>query len=112
MKPDASAYKVFVIADVEDDLVEIYKYTARNDSPRKAQNLLNKLEEACLSLSQFPDRGRIPPELERVGVREFKEIHMKPYRILYQVMGRSVYIHCVLDSRRDVQDLLENRLLR
>lgn len=112
MKPDAAEYKVLVIADAEDDLVQIYEYTARNDSPRKAQNLLRKLEEACLRLSQFPERGHTPPELERVGVREFKEIHLKPYRIVYQVMGRNVYIHCVLDSRRDLQDLLENRLLR
>jgi toxin ParE1/3/4 len=45
-------------------------------------------------------------------VREYREIHFKPYRIIYQIVGRKVFIHCVLDGRRALQEVLEHRLLR
>jgi len=54
----------------------------------------------------------VPPELERVGVFEFREVHFKPYRILDEVVGARVYVHAILDRRRDLQDLLARRVLR
>ena len=60
----------------------------------------------------MPERGHIPPELERIGVFGFREIHFKPYRIVYEIERKGVFIHCVLDGRRDLQELLESRLLR
>jgi toxin ParE1/3/4 len=106
------AYEVFIVTDAEEDLYEIYNYVAIYDSVTKAENLLNKLEETCQSLSAFPIRGHLPPELERIGVLDYKEIHCKPYRIIYQIIESTVYVHCVLDGRRDLQQLLEERLLR
>jgi toxin ParE1/3/4 len=105
-------YEVFIIADAEEDLYEIYNYVAVYDSVEKAEKLLTKLEETCNSLSTFPKRGHIPPELERIAVLDYREIHYKPYRIIYQIIESVVYIHCVLDGRRDLQELLEKRLLR
>jgi len=32
--------------------------------------------------------------------------------VIYQLIGRNVFVHCVLDGRRDMQSLLERRLLR
>jgi toxin ParE1/3/4 len=52
------------------------------------------------------------PELERIGVCGYREIHFKPYRIIYQIAGQKVFIHCVLDGRRAMQEILERRLLR
>jgi toxin ParE1/3/4 len=60
----------------------------------------------------MPDRGHVPPELERIGVLEFREVFYKPYRIIYQIIGNNVYIHCILDGRRDMQDILQQRVLR
>ncbi len=105
-------YQVHIISEAEDDLFEIYQYVSKNDSVSRAEKLLDKLEEACLSLSELPNRGHIPPELERVGVYEYLEIHYKPYRIIYQILSNRVFIHCVLDGRRDLQELLQKRLLR
>lgn len=53
-----------------------------------------------------------PPELERIGVTDYREVHFKPYRLIYQIIGKKVFVHCVLDWRRDSQELLERRLLR
>ncbi len=101
-----------LIQEAEDDLFDIYGYILNNDSPAHAEYVLLKLQEACVSLDEMPERGHIPPELERIGITEFKEIHFKPYRIIYEIEKKTVFIHCILDGRRDVQDLLERRLLR
>ena len=105
-------YEVFFIEDAEEDIFEIYNYVAFNDSIGKADILFEKLQETCLSLENYPDRGHLPPELERINVREFSEIHFKPYRIIYQIRDKKVFIHCVLDGRRNLQDILQDRLLR
>lgn len=105
-------FSVHIIADAEQDILDIYRYVVRNDSKEKADRLLDNLEKTISKLSATPERGHYPPELERIGVREYREIFFKPYRIIYQVIKSDVYVHCVLDGRRDLQDLLEYRLLR
>ena len=105
-------YTVHIIEDAEDDLFEIYTFVALNDSVTRAENLLNKLTEICQKLYTPPNRGHIPPELKRIDVYDYHEIHYKPYRIMYRIIKQDVYIHCILDGRRDTEDLLRTRLLR
>jgi toxin ParE1/3/4 len=105
-------FQVYIIADAEQDIVEIYDYIALSDSIEKADYVFKNIEEKCSSLSEFPDRGHFPPELERIGIFEYREIHFKPYRIIYKIVDSRVYVYCVLDGRRELQKLLENRLLR
>ena len=106
------SYKVNILIDAEKDILQLVKYVTITDSEGKAEHLLTKIQETCQSLSSYPNKGHIPPELERIGVYNYQEIHFKPYRIIYQVIDKEVYIHCVLDSRRSLQELLEKRLLR
>jgi toxin ParE1/3/4 len=104
--------RVYIIADAEDDIFSIYRYVAMNDTVEKAELLLQNLEERIANLSELSNRGHIPPELEHIGIYEYREIHFKPYRIIYQIIESDVYIHCVIDGRRDLEDLLQERLLR
>jgi len=105
-------FQVHFVSDAEEDLFEIYSYVAKNDSILKAKKLLANIEQTCLSLSALHKRGHIPPELERVAVYDYLEIHFKPYRIIYQTISSRVYIHCIVDGRRDLSELLHKRLLR
>lgn len=105
-------YQVYLSIDAENDLFDIWSYVARTDSPEKADNLLQELQSTCFTLKEFPDRGHIPPELEQVHVREYREIHWKPYRIIYRIHDDRVFVHCVLDGRRNVQDQLIERAIR
>ncbi len=105
-------YQVRVLAEAEEDIFDIYRYVLRVDGRERADYLLQRLERTCHSLARMPGRGHNPPELEHVGVRGYREVHFKPYRIIYEIVGRKVFIHCVLDGRRSVQELLERRLLR
>lgn len=105
-------YRVRIVEDAEEDLIDLYHYIAFHDSPENAAYVLDHLESLCLQLADLPDRGHIPPELDRIGVTEYQEVHFKPYRIIYQIIGADVFVHCVLDGRRDIASLLERRLLR
>lgn len=105
-------YSVFFISQAKIDISEIYHYVAKYDSVQNAKYLLTSLKETCISLAHLPNRGHCPPELERINVLNYQEIHYKSYRIIYQVINKIVYIHCVLDGRRDLQDLLYERLIR
>jgi len=105
-------YAVHLVVDAENDLLDIYRYVARHDSSEKAGRLMDNLEKTITKLETLPLRGHYPPELERVGVLEFREIFFKPYRIIYQIINKYVYVHCVLDGRRELQELLHQRMLR
>ena len=46
------------------------------------------------------------------GIREYREIFFKPYRIIYRVMENNVYVLAIADGRRDMRTLLQRRLLQ
>lgn len=93
-------------------ILDIYQYIARHDSAANADLVFEKIEEASYSLEEFLQRGHVPPELDTVGISAYREIHFKPYRVIYEIDGKNIFIHCILDGRRDLQQLLERRLLR
>nr|MBC8362588.1 type II toxin-antitoxin system RelE/ParE family toxin [Candidatus Desulfatibia profunda] len=68
-------------------------------------------EKTFSTLSEFPERGVYPKELLKLGIREYREIFFKPYRIIYRVMDKNVYVLLIVDGRRDMQSLLQRRLL-
>ncbi len=105
-------YSVKFSTDAEEDLFDIYCYIESVDSQTNAEEIINKLKALCHSLDELPGRGHIPPELEFVGVSEYREVHFNHYRVIYRIVGNEVIVHCVLDDRRDLQSLLERRLLR
>jgi len=79
-------YSVSLLEEAEDDIFEIYRYIASHGSPGNAKTIYENLRKRINSLDQQPARGHVPPELERVDVMDFLEIHYKPYRIIYQII--------------------------
>lgn len=105
-------YRVRITEEAEADLLAIYNWICSNDCVTSADHVLDNLEETCSQLEVLPERGHIPPELERIQVFDYKEIHWKPYRILYQTIGRDVSVLAILDGRRELQEILMQRLFR
>lgn len=104
-------FTVLLTYDATRDLDEIYDYIALHDSPQKADYILEEIERIFSSLCEFPERGVYPKELLALGIREYREIFFKPYRIIYRIMGKNVYIVLIVDGRRDMQSLLQRRML-
>jgi addiction module RelE/StbE family toxin len=93
------------------DLEELISYIAA-DSPLNAERILDKLEKRAQTLESTPVRGRVVPELAHFGIRNWRELIVKPYRIIYRIDEDTVNVLAVLDGRRDLQDLLLERLIR
>ena len=104
-------FEVLLTNDAERDLNELYDYIAVHDSTRKAYYVLGQIEKTFSTLSKFPERGVYPKELLKLGIREYREVFFKPYRIIYRVMDKKVYVLLIVDGRRDMQSLLQRRLL-
>ena len=95
----------------EQDLQEIILYIAE-DSPTKAGKIFEKIKEKAASLKNFPERGRIVPELKQHGIGLYRELILAPWRIIYRISDKKVYVLSVLDSRQNVEDILLKRLIK
>jgi len=104
-------YRVLLTQDAMNDLEEQDTWIATHDSPERADNVLDRISEAFQKLAELPERGTYPKELSALGLRDFREVFFKPYRIIYRVERRNVYVYLVAAGRRDMQTLLSRRLL-
>jgi len=105
------SFLVFLTDDATHDLEDLCDYIDRHDVPGKVDHVLEQFEKAFNSLSENPHRGAYPKELLSVGIKEYREIFFKPYRIIYRVMDKNVYVLLIADGRRDMHTLLQRRLL-
>ncbi len=104
-------YDVLITEAAERDIEEIYNYIAEFDSPSNADNVLDQLMGVVGGLANFPERGVYPKELLALGIREYRQVFFKPYRVIYRAMEKQVVIYLIADGRRDMQTLLARRLL-
>jgi toxin ParE1/3/4 len=107
----AHRFDVELTQGAENDLEEIYDYMTQNRSADAAESLLVAFLDKISTLESFPLRGGVPKELDALGIREFRQTLLSPYRLIYRVAGRKVFIMVIADGRRDMQALLERRLL-
>ena len=106
-----STHAVLLTAGAERDLEAIVDYIASADSPRRADHVLDQLLKVADSLAILPERGSHPRELLALGIKEYRQVFFKPYRLIYRVIGQQVFITLIADGRRDMQSLLMRRLL-
>ncbi len=107
----ARQYKVYWTEVAENDLKAIIEYI-NDDSPTAAKENLAKIRNKTASLDSFPQRGRIVPELKAHGIQQYREFIIPPWRIIYRLSEFQVFVLAVIDSRRNVEDVLLERLLQ
>jgi toxin ParE1/3/4 len=104
-------YPVYWSKAAESDLLAIIRYI-RDNSPQAAVKAFAGIKDKTSDLVMFPARGRIVPELLAQGVGHYRELIIPPWRVIYRFSGDAVYILSVIDSRRNVEDILLDRLIR
>ena len=73
------------------DLEEIVGYVAV-DSETNASRVVKRIETRAAALESSPSRGRVVPELSHFGMRTWRELVVRPYRLLYRIEGDTVYL--------------------
>lgn len=91
-----SEKKVFLTRQAALDIQEITEYIAR-DSIENALRFADELLEVCRSIPDFPERGRVIPE---VGHSQIREIIHKNYRLVYTVRKGKIFILQVFNAAR------------
>ncbi len=103
-------FEVLLTEDAVRDLEEIHSYIGEHDNPAKADHVFERLEAAIERLATNPKRGSCPKELLALGIREYRQVLFKPYRVVYRTVERRVYVYLIADGRRDMLTLLARRL--
>jgi len=94
----------------EKDLISIIEYISQ-DNPSIAYEKFKEIKGKASCLYSFPDRGRIVPELQEQGITQYRELIISPWRIIFRISKKSVYVLSVLDARQNVEDILLKRLI-
>jgi len=110
-KHERRLHPVLMTAGAERDLESIYDYISKFDSPANADHVLDHLLQCIRNLGRAPERGAHPRELSTLGIREYRQVLYKPYRIIYRICNQQVHVYLIADGRRDMQSLLYRRLL-
>lgn len=63
-------------------------------------------------LAALPHSGSIPDELQALSLNHFRQVVSGMNRIIYEIRSQTVYVHIIVDSRKSLQLLLTQRLLR
>jgi len=104
-------YQVYWSKIAESDLLAIIRFI-RDSIPQAAAKTFASIKNKTPELALFPEGGRIGPELLAQGIGHYRELIIPPWRVIYRFSGSAVYVLSVIDSRRNVEDILLDRLIR
>jgi toxin ParE1/3/4 len=103
--------KIKVMKGAIADMRDIHYYIAHDNTKDVADAVILKIKGLISSLKELPNRGNYVKELSSIGSKQYRELHYKPYRIVYSVEN-DIFVHAVIDGRRDVYSALINRLIQ
>ncbi len=103
-------YEVLISKFAENDLLEIVNYY-ESKNKKYALDLYSKIKARILELHEFPERGRIVPELERQGITGYRELIESYYRVIYSINRHKINVLVIVDSRRNLDEVLVLKLM-
>jgi len=93
------------------DFKEIIDYISQ-DSHANAKQQYLKIRSEAGKLTQFPQKGRVIPELKKQNIEKYGELIITPWRLFYRIELDTVFVLAVIDGRRNIEDILLARNLR
>ena len=96
-------YRVSWSPTALDDVDAIAEYINR-DSPAYTRAVVNKILDTARKLEDFPNAGRVVPELDDEAIRER---FVYSYRLIYRIQEHDVLIVAVVHGRRLLEPLLD-----
>ncbi|MGF6805050.1 toxin ParE1/3/4 [Paraburkholderia sp. Clong3] len=103
-------YRIFPTARIGID--ERRSYGVRTFGWEMWRQTSTQLQETITHIRQFPASGHAPAELEGFFEDGFRQGLSGKNRIIYQVRDETVFVHLVVDARRDLPSLLQRIVLR
>ncbi len=81
------------------NLIEANRYIAK-ENPDAARSVISDIYEAGNRIKEFPEKGRIVPE---IGKQNIREIFNGNYRIIYKIESKRIAILTVRHMRQEIK---------
>ena len=104
-------FKVIWTKNAELDLELIIEYIKIN-SISTAKKIFFEIKQESNKSHTLPERKRVVPEFQEIGIVKYREIIYKRWRIIYKIDDEKVYVLIVVDSSRNLEDILFQRLIK
>ena len=104
-------YTVNLSKSAKEDLREIVKFIEKNNT-MNSLDVLERIENRINSLKNFPERGGYVPELLKHKIKDYRQLIESPWKIIYKIDGNIVNVLIIIDSRRNTQDILVEKLIK
>ena len=104
-------YNVRIAKNAENDLNEIILFIAQKNQ-QTAIKIMERIRAKINTLDHFPFRGGYVPELLARNIKEYRQVKEAPWKIIYRVDGNIVNVLAIIDTRRNLQDILISKLLK
>jgi toxin ParE1/3/4 len=106
------AIQIVILESAEQDLKLLRNYIIKHFSVDVWRSSYANIKQAIRNLQAFPQVGAMPDELEKLNLTQYRQVLSGLNRIIYELRQETIYIHIIVDSRRDLSGLLARRLLR
>jgi toxin ParE1/3/4 len=104
--------KVVFVQAARADLRDLRRYIVAKFSGQTWLETRRAIEGAVAQIEAFPLKGHVPPELRDLGLTDTYQIICGLNRIVYQIDGKVIYLHLIVDTRRDLKAVLAQRLFQ
>jgi plasmid stabilization system protein ParE len=81
------------------NLIKNERYIAK-ENPDAARSVVNDIYEAGNRIKEFPDKGRIVPE---IGKQNIREVFCRNYRLIYKIESKRIIILTVRHMRQELK---------
>ncbi|HOY21634.1 MAG TPA: type II toxin-antitoxin system RelE/ParE family toxin [Cellvibrio sp.] len=106
------AIQIVILESAEQDLKLLRNYILKHFSVDVWRSSYTNIKQVIRNLQAFPEVGAIADELEKLNLAQYRQVLSGMNRIIYELRQETIYIHMIVDSRRDLSGLLARRLLR
>jgi toxin ParE1/3/4 len=106
------SFKVVILKSAKLDLKETRDYIVKNFSHAVWLATSAQVKSSIEGLAILPFAGAVPSELETVNLNDYRQVISGMNRIIYEIRQDIVFVHAVIDVRRDLISFLTKRLLR
>lgn len=106
-----NCFEVLVSKAAFKDLQVISDFYLLTATDLVAEKLITRIENGFETLNQFPERGNPVYELVTIGVMQYKQLLVKPFRLIYSINNQQVRVHMVLHQKQSIQKALVQRNL-
>ncbi|MBP0639412.1 type II toxin-antitoxin system RelE/ParE family toxin [Cupriavidus sp. AcVe19-6a] len=71
-----------------------------------------QIQASITRVREFPECGHVVDELSGLTADRFREVHCGKNRIIYEIRDDTIYVHLIIEQRRDLTALLQKIILQ